>query len=213
MASRLRNAGMARLLAFGLCAGSFALAGGALAQDPSSLSYAAAQQRYVEQSDALDAADAGVRAAAARYQATRTIGRPEVEIEAQVLDFQKTLFLPLGPLANVGAAFGLDDPLQFRIRELVGFPVPVVMLTAVQQLEVLGEFQRVMRDRLSKNPDQAAAIARSRVEEPVVLQKPITTVVLNRTLADALGVPQPEPGARPTLPVELVTEGSEERVR
>ncbi len=101
----------------------------------------------------------------------------------------------------------------FRIRELVSFPVPVVMLTAVQQLEVLSEFQRVMRDRLSKNPDQAAAIARSRVEEPVVLQKPITTVVLNRTLADALGVPQPEPGARPTLPVELVTEGSEERVR
>ncbi len=101
----------------------------------------------------------------------------------------------------------------FRIRELVSFPVPVVMLTAVQQLEVLSEFQRVMRERLSKNPDQAAAIARSRVEEPVVLQKPITTVVLNRTLADALGVPQPEPGVRPTLPVELVTEGSEERVR
>ncbi len=100
----------------------------------------------------------------------------------------------------------------FRIRELIGFPVPVVMLTAVQQLEVLAEFQRVMRDRLSKNPDQASAIARSRVEEPVVLQKPTTTVVLNKTIADALGVPAPDP-ARARVPTEQVLEGTEERVR
>jgi hypothetical protein len=100
----------------------------------------------------------------------------------------------------------------FRIRELVGFPVPVVMLTAVQQLEVLAEFQRQMRDRLAKNPDQAAAIARSRVEEPVVLQKPTTTVVLNRTIADALGIAPPDAGA-PRIPTEPVLEGSEERLR
>jgi signal transduction histidine kinase/CheY-like chemotaxis protein len=100
----------------------------------------------------------------------------------------------------------------FRIRELVGFPVPVVMLTAVQQLEVLAEFQRQMRDRLSKNPDQAAAIARSRVEEPVVLQKPTTTVVLNRTIADALGIAPPDAGG-PRIPTEPVLEGSEERLR
>ncbi|MDZ7653285.1 MAG: hybrid sensor histidine kinase/response regulator [Burkholderiaceae bacterium] len=100
----------------------------------------------------------------------------------------------------------------FRIRELVGFPVPVVMLTAVQQLEVLAEFQRQMRDRLSKNPDQAAAIARSRVEEPIVLQKPTTTVVLNRTIADALGIAQPDTGAQ-RIPTEQVLEGSEERLR
>jgi len=100
----------------------------------------------------------------------------------------------------------------FRIRELVGFPVPVVMLTAVQQLEVLAEFQREMRERLTKNPDQAAAIARSRVEEPVVLQKPTTTVVLNKTIADALGIAQPESG-RQRVPTEQVMEGSEERVR
>ncbi|KPQ36548.1 MAG: Outer membrane protein, partial [Porphyrobacter sp. HL-46] len=92
------------------------------------LTYEAAQQRYFEQSDALDAADAGVRAAAARYKATRTIGRPEVDIEAQVLDFQKTLFLPLGPLGAVGEAFGLTDPLQFRIRELVSRPIVTATL-------------------------------------------------------------------------------------
>ena len=153
MASRLRNAGMARLLVFGLCAGSFALAGGALAQDPGSLSYAAAQQRYVEQSDALDAADAGVRAAAARYQATRTIGRPEVEIEAQVLDFQKTLFLPLGPLANVGAAFGLNDPLQFRIRELVSRPI----ITATMPLYTGGQMDAARTGAASRLTIEEAA--------------------------------------------------------
>lgn len=92
------------------------------------LTYEAAQQRYLDQSDALDAADAGVRAAAARYKATRTIGRPEVDIEAQVLDFQKTLFLPLGPMSEVGEVFGLSDPLQFRIRELVSRPIVTATL-------------------------------------------------------------------------------------
>lgn len=101
---------------------------------------------------------------------------------------------------------------SFRIRELVGFPVPVVMLTAVQQLEVLGEFQRVMRDCLARNPDQASAIARSRVEEPVVLQKPTTTVVLNKTIADALGIAATD-ATRPRTAVETVMEGNEERVR
>ena len=111
------------LLLAGTATATTASAADGPAAPPNELTYEAAQQRYFEQSDAVDAADAGVRAAAQRYQATRTIGRPEVEVEAQVLDFQKTLFLPLGPLANVGAAFGLDDPLQFRIRELVSRPI------------------------------------------------------------------------------------------
>lgn len=106
-----------------LVAGICAAGSAAFAQDPAALSYEAAQQRYLEQSDGLEAADAAVRAAALRYQATRTIGRPEIDVEAQLLDFQKTLFLPLGPLQNVGAAFGLNDPLQFRIRELVRRPI------------------------------------------------------------------------------------------
>ena len=107
----------------------------AFADSSGTLSYEAAQQRYLEQSDALEAADAAVRAAALRYQATRTIGRPELDVEAQLLDFQKTLFLPLGPLANVGAAFGLDDPLQFRIRELVRRPI----ITATMPLYAGGQ--------------------------------------------------------------------------
>jgi outer membrane protein TolC len=118
-----------------LLAGMGAAGSGAIGQNPQALTYEGAQQRYLEQSDALEAADAAVRAAALRYQATRTIGRPEIDIEAQVLDFQKTLFLPLGPLQNVGAAFGLNDPLQFRIRELVRRPI----ITATMPLYAGGQ--------------------------------------------------------------------------
>lgn len=113
---------------------------------------------------------------------------------------------------NLGnsAVTGVES--SFRIRELVNAPIPVVMLTAVQQLEVLSEFQRVMRERLEKNPAQSAAIARSRVEEPRVLQKPTTTVVLNKTIADALGVTADDPSRR-RVPTEQIVEGNEERVR
>ena len=76
----------------------------------------------------------------------------------------------------------------FRIRELVGIPIPVAMLTAVQGADVLSEFQRVMHQRMELNPSLAAAIARSRVEEPTVLQKPTTAAVLNNTLAEMLGL-------------------------
>lgn len=87
------------------------------------LSYADAQARLLDRSDAIDAADAAVRAAEARMEATRTLGRPEVEVEAQVLDFQKTLYLPLGSLEPVANAFGITDPLRFRIRRFVSRPI------------------------------------------------------------------------------------------
>ncbi len=87
------------------------------------LSYADAQARLLDRSDAIDSADAAVRAAEARMEATRTLGRPEVEVEAQVLDFQKTLYLPLGSLEPVANAFGIMDPLRFRIRRFVSRPI------------------------------------------------------------------------------------------
>jgi signal transduction histidine kinase/CheY-like chemotaxis protein len=76
----------------------------------------------------------------------------------------------------------------FRIRELVGFPVPVIMLTAVQGAEVVGDFQRAMHARMALNPSMVSAIARSRTEEPPVLQKPTTAAVLNNALAEVLGM-------------------------
>lgn len=114
-----------RMLRLGLLAVSLAAAcDAAAAQDTRlPLSYGDAQARLLDQSDAIDAADAAVRAAEARLEATRTLGRPEVDIEAQVLDFQKTLYLPLGSLEPVANSFGINDPLRFRIRRFVSRPI------------------------------------------------------------------------------------------
>jgi signal transduction histidine kinase/CheY-like chemotaxis protein len=75
-----------------------------------------------------------------------------------------------------------------RVREIVGFPLPVVMLTAVQGIEVVAEFQRTLQRYLQANPQLASIIARSRVEEPIVLQKPTNAIVLNNRIAGALGL-------------------------
>ncbi len=75
-----------------------------------------------------------------------------------------------------------------KIRESVGGPVPVVMLTAVSMGEVIGEFQRAVKRTLEVRPDLAGVIARSRVEEPVVLQKPANAIRLNNRIAQSLGL-------------------------
>ena len=75
-----------------------------------------------------------------------------------------------------------------RIRELVGKPIPVVMLTAVQAHEVIGEFKRVLQARTATDPSIAGSISRRRGEEPVVLQKPADALLLNLTIAEALGL-------------------------
>ncbi|MGE5338966.1 MAG: hybrid sensor histidine kinase/response regulator [Gemmatimonadota bacterium] len=76
----------------------------------------------------------------------------------------------------------------FRVREIVGFPVPIVMLTAVLGTEVVAEFQRTLQRYLQQSPQLASIIARSRVEEPIVLQKPANAIVLNNRIAGALGL-------------------------
>jgi signal transduction histidine kinase len=106
---------------------------------------------------------------------------------------------------NVGGAEAV-----FRIREIVGFPVPVIMLTAVNPLDVMSEFQRQMRIRIENNPEAAPAIARSRVEEPIVLTKPANAAVLNATVVEALGL-SALPG--PAASSAEAAEGREERVR
>lgn len=111
---------------------------------------------------------------------------------------------------NLGnAVSGVES--AFRIRELVGFPVPVIMLTAVHGMEVIAEFQRVLQSRLSRDPEIAPTIARSRMEEPTVLQKPTTAAVLNGAIAEALGLAgaaEPPPAAA----VERFGQWQEDRV-
>lgn len=75
----------------------------------------------------------------------------------------------------------------FKIRELVGVPVPVIMLTAVQRADVLLEFQRAMAEHLASDPG-SSSVARSPNEEPIVLQKPTTAAVLNNSLGELLGL-------------------------
>jgi signal transduction histidine kinase len=98
----------------------------------------------------------------------------------------------------------------FRIRELIGVPVPVIMLTAAGTLDVLAEFQRQMQLRMAHNPEAASAIARSRVEEPIVLTKPADAAVLNARILTALGIPPMDPAMLGGS--QNVAEGREERI-
>ena len=95
----------------------------------------------------------------------------------------------------------------FRVREIVGFPAPVVMLTAVQGIEVLAEFQRALQRNLQTSPNLAPILARSRVEEPIVLQKPTNAIVLNNRIAGALGLLVTGLPLRSRLPAEVGENG------
>lgn len=92
------------------------------------LDYQSAQQRLIERSDALAATNADVRSKAATVGATRSLGRPDVDFEGQLLEYQKTLYLPLGSLAPVAQAFGIRDPLQFQRQETAVRPIVTVSL-------------------------------------------------------------------------------------
>jgi signal transduction histidine kinase/CheY-like chemotaxis protein len=98
----------------------------------------------------------------------------------------------------------------FRIRELVGVPVPVIMLTAVGTLDLLAEFHHQMQIRMQHNPGAANAIARSRVEEPIVLTKPTDAAVLNARILTALSIAPMDPKA--LAQSASVPEGREERI-
>ena len=75
-----------------------------------------------------------------------------------------------------------------KIRQAVGGPVPLVMLTAVTTGEVVGDFQRAVKRTLEAQPELAGVISRSRVEEPIVLQKPTNAILLNNRIAQSLGL-------------------------
>jgi len=83
-----------------------------------------------------------------------------------------------------------------KIREAVGGPVPLLMLTAVTTGEVVGQFQQAVKRVLQARPELAGVVARSRVEEPVVLQKPTNAILLNHRIAQSLGLLEREPPAR-----------------
>lgn len=97
---------------------------------PLPLTYRDAQARLLQRSDAIEASDADVRSREAQENAVRTLRLPTVEFEGQMMRYQKTLYLPLGPLADVAQDYAISDPLQFQMerdstRPIVTATVPL----------------------------------------------------------------------------------------
>ena len=132
-----RRSGAAYERAVGLALGLVLLlpATSPLAQDTTALSFDQAHERMERVSDALAAVDANLRARQDLSDATARMRLPEISLEARYLEFQKTLDLPLGSLAPVAEAFGIDSPLRFRERDRRLRPV----LTAVLPLYTGGQ--------------------------------------------------------------------------
>lgn len=81
------------------------------------LSYEQAEQRLAQVSDALAAADANVGGKRDLATATRSLRLPEVALDAREMKFQKSLEVPLGPLAPTLAPFGVPDPFRIVQRD------------------------------------------------------------------------------------------------
>ncbi|MEW4468318.1 TolC family protein [Parasphingorhabdus sp. JC815] len=100
------------------------------AQGQLEISYADAQQRFLSKSDSIEAAKANVRGLTLQEEATRSLRRPDLDIDTRVMDYQKTLVLPLGSLAPVASAFNIQDPLKFRqggvrLRPVLSAQMPI----------------------------------------------------------------------------------------
>ena len=81
------------------------------------LDFDAARARLVRVSDALTAADAGVRGKRDFERATAHLRLPDITIEARQLQYRKTLDLPVGTLGPVANAFHLPPTLRFEQQE------------------------------------------------------------------------------------------------
>lgn len=124
-----------------LFAASMLLAMTASANEVPALSFEQARERLEQVSDSLAAAQAGVRNKQDLQDATRYLRLPEITGEVRRMQFQKTLNLPLGSLAPVAEAFGIESPLEFverdwRTRPIVTATVPLYsggLIPAAQQ--------------------------------------------------------------------------------
>ena len=131
------------------------------------LSFGQARERLGQVSDALAASDAGVRGSRELSAAARRLRVPEVSLEARYLEFQKTLDLPLGSLAPVAEAFGIESPLRFRERDRRMRPV----LTAVLPLYTGGQIpaaqaaaDAAVRQAEAERTDQAQTLTSELVQ-------------------------------------------------
>lgn len=175
---------------------SLPLAAAAQTSAPPALEWEQARQRLEQVSDALAAADAGVRNKEELHEATRLLRLPEITGEVRRLQFQKTLTLPLGSLAPVAEAFGIDSPLSFTERDWRTRPV----VTAVLPLYTGGLIPAAQRaagaaseqasaereaQRQSLTVQLAQAYFGQRLAEQAVVVRRDVRDGLNRHLSDA----------------------------
>ncbi|CAM4117335.1 transporter [Stenotrophomonas indicatrix] len=175
---------------------SLPLAAAAQTSAPPALEWEQARQRLEQVSDALAAADAGVRNKEDLHEATRLLRLPEITGEVRRLQFQKTLTLPLGSLAPVAEAFGIDSPLSFTERDWRTRPV----VTAVLPLYTGGLIPAAQRaagaaseqasaereaQRQSLTVQLAQAYFGQRLAEQAVVVRRDVRDGLNRHLSDA----------------------------
>lgn len=98
------------------------------AQTP--LSYGDAWQQLLLKSDQLRAADFGVANSRELEAASRDLRLPEISLDLRQLDYQKTVEVPLGPLAPVLGPVGIPDPFEvdfggWRTRPIATLTLPL----------------------------------------------------------------------------------------
>lgn len=146
----------------------------AQASPPLPLSLADARQRLLGVSDALAAADADVRGKESLSEAGRHLRLPDISLDANYLQFQKTLDLPLGSLAPVAAAYGIPSPLRFEERDWRFRP----SVTAILPLYTGGKIPAAQ--------DAAAAAARQATAERNQLADTLNTQLVQAYFGEQL---------------------------
>ncbi len=160
------------------------------------LDYGAAQKRLIQRSDAIEAQNANVRSMQVQEGATRSLWRPDVDIEVQLLDYQKTLYLPLGSLAPVAQNFGIRDPLRFQQRRTATRPIATATLPlyaggqiTATQAGARAQVAEAKADRAATVQDQLLQLAQAyfgqQLAERVLAVRRDVLAGLDRHVADA----------------------------
>src|SRR5690606_9031113 len=163
--------------------------GSAAADDAPVLSFEQARERLEQVSDALAAAQAGVRNKQDLQDATRYLRLPEITADVRRMQFQKTLNLPLGSLAPVAEAFGIESPLQFaerdwRTRPIVTASVPLYsggLIPAAQQAA-----QAATAQAQAEREAQRQSVALQLVQAYFGQQLAVQAVQVRREVRDGL---------------------------
>ena len=90
---------------------------GTVAGQVPTLSFGEAKDQLEAVSDALAAANAGVHRQRDLQEATAYLRLPEITGELRRMEFQKTLYIPLGELGPIAGEFGVPDPLPIGIQD------------------------------------------------------------------------------------------------